>query len=91
MLFLSQKETNIAIIIKIIVALLVEKKLPEVLKGKNSTNNIKKTGIFSSACIFDKQIFLSLKKYFSDFLNRESIKNKIISSPNIPKSDIISI
>ena len=52
--FLSQKETNKAIIIKIIVALFVVKKLPDVLKGKNSKKIIVKTGIIFSKKFLEK-------------------------------------
>ena len=54
--FLLQKETSKAIIIKITVALLVVKKLPEVLIGKNSKNNIRKIGIVFSKNKFEEKV-----------------------------------
>ena len=83
------KETNIPKTRKIIDALLVLLKLPEVLKGKNSAQKIKKYGsvVLSRWSKLKLNDFLALLKVSRNNLNT---KNKIVTKPNIPNSLRIS-
>jgi len=82
-------ETNIAKTIKITDALLVVKKLPDVLNGKNSIKKIKKKGmILLSKVIKSKyEMLIFLVKILRKNINR---KIKTILKPTIPKSVKIS-
>ena len=82
-------ETNIAKTINIIVELLVVKKLPDVLSGKNSKRKIKKKGrtSLSKECKFNLNWRLFLTKILRNTIN---MKNKIILKPTSPRSVKIS-
>tara|TARA_B110000971_G_C19573385_1_gene304058 strand:- start:67 stop:342 length:276 start_codon:yes stop_codon:yes gene_type:complete len=87
--FLEIKETNIAKITNITDALPVEKKLPDVLSGKNS---IKKIKIKGKAFRF-KELRLNSNGavfFIKSPYNIASIKIKIITKPTKPRSDNIS-
>jgi hypothetical protein len=87
--FFETKETNTAKTKNIIVALPVEKKLPDVRKGKNSTRKIKKNGIIS--LLGEIKSNLNKLSFFKNILlASKNIKNKIILNPTKPRSVIIS-
>ena len=88
---LEIKETNIAKKKNIIVELPVEKKLPEVRSGKNSTTKTKKKGKILSSEFLRLRLDWNVEFIFTKYLYKiENTRKRIILKPTTPSSVKIS-